>query len=107
MGFRHFAGALIAWICVSGSAAAQTALKVILFPGAQNLPMWVAEKKGYFEDEELAVTTTPTPNSVFLVRSLLKGDHDVALAAFDNVVAYQEAAGEVPLPEPPGFFAFA
>ncbi len=107
MGIRHIAAALIAGLCVAGGASAPTTLRVILFPGAQNLPMWVAEKKDYFQAEGLAVALTPTPNSVFLVRSLLKGDYDVALAAFDNVVAYQEAAGEVPLPEPPDFFAFA
>ena len=89
------------------AAAAQMPLRVILFPGAQNLPMWVAEKQGFFRDEGLSVAITPTPNSVFLVKSLLNGDQDIALAAFDHVVAYQEGQGEVALDGLPDFFAFA
>jgi ABC-type nitrate/sulfonate/bicarbonate transport system substrate-binding protein len=106
MRLRHFALAFFAAAFVT-AAAAQTALRVILFPGAQNLPMWVAEKQGFFRAEGLSVAITPTPNSVFLVKSLLKGDQDIALAAFDNVVAYQEGQGEVTLDAPPDFFAFA
>src|SRR5262245_50534848 len=77
------------------AAAAQTPLRVMLFPGAQNLPMWVAEDKGFFAAEGLAVKLTPTPGSVILIRSILQGEQDIGLAAFDNVVAYQEGAGEV------------
>ena len=106
MAFRQLACAFVASFFVTG-AGAETALRVILFPGAQNLPMWVAEEKGFFRDEGLAVAITPTPNSVFLVKSLLDGGHDIALAAFDNVVAYQEAQGEVALDPQPDFFAFA
>ena len=106
MRFRHLALAFIASVLAT-AAAAQTPLRVILFPGAQNLPMWAAEEKGFFRDEGLSVALTPTPNSVFLVKSLLKGDHDIALAAFDNVVAYQEGQGEVALDEPPDLVAFA
>ena len=105
MTLRHAIPALIA--ATTFTAAAQTPLRVILFPGAQNLPMWAAEKQGFFRDEGLSVAVTPTPNSVFLVKSLLKGDHDIALAAFDNVVAYQEGQGEVALDPAPDFFAFA
>ncbi len=89
------------------AAAAQTPLRVMLFPGAQNLPMWVAEDKGFFAAEGLAVKLTPTPGSVILIRSILQGEQDIGLAAFDNVVAYQEGAGEVALPETPDLFAFA
>ena len=106
MRFRHLALALVASLLAT-AAAAQAPLRVILFPGAQNLPMWAAEKGGFFRDEGLAVAITPTPNSVFLVKSLLEGDQDIALAAFDNVVAYQEGQGEVPLDPAPDLFAFA
>jgi ABC-type nitrate/sulfonate/bicarbonate transport system substrate-binding protein len=41
-----------------------------------------------------------------LVQSLINGDEDIAMAAFDNVVAYQERQGEVPLATTPDFFAF-
>lgn len=79
---------------------------MISFPGGANLPLWVAEDKGLFEREQLAVRVSPTPNSVELVQSLVKDEQDIALAAFDNVVAYQEGQGERQLPTTPDFFAF-
>jgi ABC-type nitrate/sulfonate/bicarbonate transport system substrate-binding protein len=85
---------------------AQTPLRVISFPGGANLPLWVAEDKGLFAREQLAVTVSPTPNSVELVQSLIKNEEDIAMAAFDNVVAYQEGQGEVQLSATPDFFAF-
>src|SRR6267142_6517148 len=85
---------------------AQTPLRVISFPGGANLPLWVAEDKGLFAREKLAVKVSPTPNSVELVQSLVKNEEDVAMAAFDNVVAYQEEQGEVELSAPPDLFAF-
>jgi ABC-type nitrate/sulfonate/bicarbonate transport system substrate-binding protein len=85
---------------------AQTPLRVISFPGGANLPLWVAEDKGLFAREHLAVRVSPTPNSVDLVQSLINNDEDIAMAAFDNVVAYQEGQGEVALPATPDFFAF-
>jgi len=85
---------------------AQTPLRVISFPGGANLPLWVAEDKGLFAREKLAVKVSPTPNSVELVQSLIKNEEDVATAAFDNVVAYQEGQGEVKLSTAPDLFAF-
>src|SRR5882757_5030167 len=80
---------------------AQTTLRVISFPGGANLPLWVAEDKGLFGREQLTVKVSPTPNSVELVQSLINNEQDIALAAFDNVVAYQEGQGEVPLSSTP------
>ncbi len=85
---------------------AQTPLRVISFPGGANLPLWVAEDKGLFAREKLAVKVSPTPNSVELIQSLIKNEEDVATAAFDNVVAYQEGQGEVKLSTAPDLFAF-
>jgi ABC-type nitrate/sulfonate/bicarbonate transport system substrate-binding protein len=85
---------------------AQTPLRVISFPGGANLPLWVAEDKGLFARKQLAVKVSPTPNSVELVQSLIKNEEDVAMAAFDNVVAYQEGQGEVKLSTAPDLFAF-
>jgi ABC-type nitrate/sulfonate/bicarbonate transport system substrate-binding protein len=84
---------------------AQTPLRVISFPGGANLPLWVAEDKGLFAREQLNVRVSPTPSSVELVQSLMKNEEDIAMAAFDNVVAYQERQGEVQL-SAPDFFAF-
>jgi ABC-type nitrate/sulfonate/bicarbonate transport system substrate-binding protein len=81
-------------------------LRVISFPGGANLPLWVAADKGFFEREQLAVNVSPTPNSVVLVQSLINDEQDIALAAFDNVVAYQEDQGDLKLSNKPDFFAF-
>lgn len=85
---------------------ARTPLRVIGFPGGANLPLWVAEDQGLFAREQLAVKLSPTPNSVVLVQSLVNQEQDIAMAAFDNVVAYQEGQGEVQLSTTPDFFAF-
>ena len=102
---------LVASLLVAASAVAQTPtrvipVRVITFPGGANLPLWVAEDKGFFAREGLAVKVSPTPNSVVLVQSLMKGEQDIALSAFDNIVAYQEGQGEVALEPAPDFFAF-
>jgi ABC-type nitrate/sulfonate/bicarbonate transport system substrate-binding protein len=96
----------LAALAIASLAHAQTPLHVIAFPGGANLPLWVAEDKGLFARERLAVTVTPVQNSVVLVRTLMEGDEHIALAAFDNVVAYQEGQGEVKLSTAPDFFAF-
>src|SRR5260370_20825979 len=85
---------------------AQTPLRVISFPGGANLPLWVAEDTGLFARRQLAVKLSPTPNSVVLVESLARDEQDIAMAAFDNVVAYQEGQGELQLSITPDFFAF-
>jgi ABC-type nitrate/sulfonate/bicarbonate transport system substrate-binding protein len=96
-------------LCGLGFASllhAQTPLRVVSFPGGANLPLWVAEDAGLFARESLSVTVSLTPNSVALIRSLMNDDEDVAIAAFDNVVAYQEGQGEVTLSTAPDLFAF-
>jgi len=85
---------------------AHTPLRVISFPGGANLPLWVAEDTGLFARQQLAVKVSPTPNSVVLVQSLARDEEDIAMAAFDNVVAYQEGQGEVQLSTAPDLFAF-
>lgn len=93
-------------LAISSLLHAQTPLRVMSFPGGANLPLWVAEDKGLFARERLAVSVSPAPNSVVLFQSLDSGAQDIALAAFDNVVAYQEGQGEVALSRTPDFFAF-
>jgi ABC-type nitrate/sulfonate/bicarbonate transport system substrate-binding protein len=85
---------------------AQTPVRVMSFPGGANLPLWVAEDKGLFARQRLDVSVSPTPNSVELFRNLDAGQQDIAMAAFDNVVAYQEGQGEIALSNPADFFAF-
>lgn len=69
-------------------------LRVIVFPGGFNWPIWVAQKQGFFDREALAVQVTPTPNSTFQLKGLIQGDFDLAMTAIDNVIAYREGQGE-------------
>lgn len=83
--------------CAGGpppTAAPSTPLRVILFPGGSNWPLWVAQDKGFLAQEQLSVTVTPTPNSVFQMKGLIQGDFDIAMTAIDNVIAYREGQGE-------------
>jgi ABC-type nitrate/sulfonate/bicarbonate transport system substrate-binding protein len=92
---------------LAGSAHAQSPpsqpvpLRLIAFDGGWNLPVWAAQRQGYFEAQGVAVQLSYTPNSAFLVASLLDGKADIALATIDNLVAYQEGQGEAKIPDNP------
>lgn len=81
-------------------------LRLIAFDGGWNLPVWAAQRQGYFEAQGVAVALSYTPNSAFLVSSVLEGKADLALATIDNLVAYQEGQGEAKIADPPDLFAF-
>ncbi len=89
-----------------GSTPGARRLRVIVFPGGFNLPVWVARDKGFLEQEGLAVELVLTPGSVFQLTHLIAGDFDIGLTAIDNVIAYDEGQGEVPVPGRPDLFAF-
>jgi ABC-type nitrate/sulfonate/bicarbonate transport system substrate-binding protein len=80
-------------------------IEVICFPGAPNLPIFVAQKKGWFESNGVSINMTTTPSSAFQAENLASGKFQIAGTAFDNVVAYQEGQGAVPLKDT-DFFAF-
>jgi len=81
-------------------------LKAIVFPGGFNLPTWAAERQGFFESNGVRVALTFTPSSTFQMQGLAEGRFDIAMTAFDNVVAYQEGQGEAQIPDAPDMFAF-
>lgn len=81
-------------------------LRVITFDGGWNLPLWAAQRQGFFEANGVAVQTTYTPSSAFLVSGLLEGRFDIALALIDNLVAVQEGQGEAKIADNPDLFAF-
>ena len=81
-------------------------LNVIVFPGGFNLPLWAAERQGFFEQHGVRVVLTPPPSSVFQIQGLADGRFDIAMTAIDNVVAYQEGQGEAKIPDDPDMFAF-
>lgn len=80
--------------------ASATPLSVIVFPGGENWPLWVAQDKGFFARDHLAVTITLTPNSTFQMKGLIQGRFDLAMTAMDNVIAYREGQGEAGLNGP-------
>ena len=100
--------ALLLALLASGLAAAQPLLplRVLTFDGGWNLPLWVAQRQGYFEANGVAVNLSYTPSSTFLVTALMEDRADVALALIDNLVAVQEGQGEAPLSAPPDLFGF-
>jgi ABC-type nitrate/sulfonate/bicarbonate transport system substrate-binding protein len=90
------------------NAADTKPVRVIAFEGGFNLPVWVAQQQGFFAKNGVNVTLSFTPNSVFLIDSLFESKDDIALASFDNVVAYQEGQGEMGTEKraAPDLFAF-
>jgi ABC-type nitrate/sulfonate/bicarbonate transport system substrate-binding protein len=105
--------AVSALACLAGAASvAQTPapallpLRVITFDGGWNLPLWAAQRQGFFEANGVSVQSTITPSSAFLVSGLLEGRFDIALALIDNLVAVQEGQGEAKIPDNPDLFAF-
>lgn len=85
------------------SPGAPTDLRVIAFPGAPNLPVFAAMERGLFRDQGLDVALELTPSSVYQFERLAAGACDIACTAFDNVVAYTEGQGAVPLAGEPDF----
>ena len=68
-------------------------LKVIVFPGGFNWPLWAGVSQGFFAREGLDVKIVPTPNSTFQLTGLARGDYEIAMTAIDNIVAYREGQG--------------
>jgi ABC-type nitrate/sulfonate/bicarbonate transport system substrate-binding protein len=81
-------------------------IELIVFPGGFNWPVWVAEEKGLFARNGVAVNVTPTPGSAFQLTSLIDGKFDIAITAIDNVIAYSEGQGAAPTKEMPDLVAF-
>jgi ABC-type nitrate/sulfonate/bicarbonate transport system substrate-binding protein len=98
---------LLATIAVAAAPAQTPApVTVNVFPGGFNWPSFVAQEKGFFERNGIAVTLQPTPNSVAQMTGLAEGRFDIAITAADNIVAYVEGQGAAPIGPQPEFFAF-
>jgi ABC-type nitrate/sulfonate/bicarbonate transport system substrate-binding protein len=87
-------------------APTPTPLRVIAFDGGWNIPVWAAQRQGFFEAQGVAVQLSYTPTSVFLITALLDGRFDLALGGMDNIVAYQEGQGEAKIADNPDLFGF-
>lgn len=90
-------------------AASKTGLQpinLISFPGSYNVLLWAASELGFFAAEGLAVTQELTTTSMYLARKTVAGEAQIAIAAIDNVVAYNEGQGQVALDRASDMFAF-
>jgi ABC-type nitrate/sulfonate/bicarbonate transport system substrate-binding protein len=82
----------LAFVFLAGTASAQTALKVKMFPGAQSLPALAAVSEGVFARHGLKVEILFTANSQEQRDGLAAGEFQIAQAAVDNAVAMVELA---------------
>lgn len=71
-----------------------TPLRVITFPGVQNLPSFAADANGFYERRGLAVETIFTQSSEQQRNGLAEGAYDIAHSAIDNAVSMVDAAGQ-------------
>lgn len=81
-------------------------VNVIVFPGGFNLPLWAADKQGFFSRQSLDVKLHLTTSSMEQLSGLIKGQWEIGLTGFDNVVAYQEGQGEAEIDRDPDLFVF-
>jgi ABC-type nitrate/sulfonate/bicarbonate transport system substrate-binding protein len=98
---RSFVFGLGAAAAIAGCASAppppavREKLRVKVFPGAQNLPLYAAFEQGFFARRGLDVDLQFTQNSMEIRDGLARGAFDIAHAAADNAVAMREAGPDV------------
>jgi len=85
---------------------AEATLKVIVFPGGFNLPLWAGLKQGFFARRGLSLELHFTTSSMQQLAGLIRGDWEIGFTAVDNVIAYQEGQGEAAIDREPDLFAF-
>jgi len=78
----------------AGSERQVEQLRVSVFNGAWNLPIWVAQKQGFFDAAGIDVQVLPTRSSGALMQGLYGGEVEIALAGADNFLAYEQGTGE-------------
>lgn len=75
-------------------AAHPQKIRVVVFEGVQNLPIFVAQERGAFAARGLELELAFTPNSWTLRDGLAAGTYDIAHTAVDNAIAMAELAGK-------------
>jgi ABC-type nitrate/sulfonate/bicarbonate transport system substrate-binding protein len=77
----------LAWNAIACQAAsAETVLKVNLFVGVQNLPLYAAQAKGFFAKRGITVEPVRTPNSTVQREGLANGTFDIVQSSVDNAI---------------------
>jgi ABC-type nitrate/sulfonate/bicarbonate transport system substrate-binding protein len=67
-------------------------LKVNVFRGSSNIPIYLAQENGYFARRGITIEMQFTPNSDAQRQGLAAGRFDIAHAAVDNAIAMVEVA---------------
>lgn len=80
-------------------------IRLLVFPGGFNWPIWAGIERGFFARRNVEIELTTTPGSAYQFTELIEGRVDMAVTLIDNVLAYREGQGEVPLSSPE-LFAF-
>jgi ABC-type nitrate/sulfonate/bicarbonate transport system substrate-binding protein len=81
-------------------------VRVNVFPGGFNWPLFVASHRGLFARHDLDVEVQATTGSVEQMSDFAAGRCEIAMTGFDNIVAYVEGDGEAPIGAQPDCFAF-
>ena len=81
-----------ALVAAPSARAEDTKLSVIVFPGVQDLPMFVAQAKGFYAKRGLNVDLKFTVNSDELRGGLAEGKYQIAHSAIDNAFALKDKA---------------
>jgi ABC-type nitrate/sulfonate/bicarbonate transport system substrate-binding protein len=98
--------AILDTVAEAQPAPALRTVNVITFGGGVNLPIFVAQRQGFFAKYGIEINLRYTPNSVYLMTGLIEGRFDIATSSIDNLVAYQEGQGEAPVKVQPDLVAF-
>jgi ABC-type nitrate/sulfonate/bicarbonate transport system substrate-binding protein len=70
-----------------------TELKLVVYPGGFNWPLWVGNAQGFFLRNGVGLKLENTPNPAYQMVGLVNGTFDIALPPLDDVIAYREGQG--------------
>ena len=61
-------------------------IKICTFKGVQNLPVYVAQQQGFFEEQDLHIDISYTAGSIPQLAGLILGEYQLVHTAPDNVI---------------------
>ncbi len=86
-------------VAFAAPAQAQKEITLNSFKSSTLLPIWVAQKQGFFDKQGITIKNVYTPNSVDQMVGLIEGKFDMVTTALDNVIAYDEGEGSPKAPK--------
>ena len=81
---RAFLASVILFPVFAYAAGVNPSVKVIVFPGGFNWPIWVAQDKGYFAKEGLQVEFAQTSSSGAQFRDMMDGKYQIASTSLET-----------------------